>query len=431
MYWEKEQETLEVDLLRKQQLEYIKKIVKRVGKSEYYGKIFKNLGGFSINNWEDFKSLPFTEKQDLRDSFPYGLLVTDLTDVIRLHSSSGTTGNPTVIFHTKNDIADWTNFCARSMYMTGVRKNDVFQNMMGYGLFTGGLGFHYGAEKVGMLTIPSGPGNSKRQLWFMKKFQTSVIHILPNYALRLCSFFEPLNIDPYTDLNLRIAFLGAEPHSEVIRKKIEEIYGLRAFNSYGLSEIYGPGIAFECEEQNGMHIWEDYLYPEIIDPVTGELVPEGEEGELVLTTLRREAMPIIRYRTRDLTRFIPGPCPCGRTHRRIDRIKGRTDDMLIINGVNLFPIQVERAVMECPAVGENYLIEVKTINHMDKLFVHVEVNREAFSGTLSELKKIEKDLTNRLRSEVEVTPEVILVEGGSLPVSEGKAKRVIDNREKG
>jgi phenylacetate-CoA ligase len=301
--------------------------------------------------------------------------------------------------------------------------------MMGYGLFTGGIGFHYGAERLGVMTIPIGPGNSKRQIWFLKNFQTSVIHILPSYALRLHSFFQELGINPHTDLALRIVLMGAEPHSAEIRKKIEDLYGIKAYNSYGLSEMCGPGVAFECSEQNGLHVWEDEFYPEIIDPETGECVPDGQEGELVLTTLNRQAMPLIRYRTRDLTRMLPGPCPCGRTHRRIDRIKGRDDDMLIINGVNIFPIQIEQTLMAVPEIGNNYLIEIRKVDFMDKLSVKVEVNEDVFQGTLSELDRLQRKVTSELRSELAVTPDVKLVEAASLPVSDGKAKRVYDLRE--
>ena len=333
------------------------------------------------------------------------------------------------MFHTRRDIEQWGNLLARCMYATGVRPNDVFQNMMGYGLFTGGIGFHYGAERLGVLTIPIGPGNSRRQLWFLKNLEVTVIHVLPSYALRLASFFEELDIVPRRDLHLRIAFIGAEPHSEEIRRKIEELYGIKVYNSYGLSEMCGPGVAFECQEQAGLHVWEDQFFPEIIDPDTGAPLPEGEGGELVLTTLDREAMPLLRYRTRDLTRMIPGPCPCGRTHRRIERIRGRSDDMLIINGVNIFPIQIEKTLMAVPEIGHNYLIEIRKENFMDRLEVKVEVGEGVFRGTLRELERLQSRITGALRTELGVTPAVHLVEPSSLPVSEGKARRVYDFRQ--
>ena len=428
MYWEKETETMGRSDLASLQLDRLNHSLEQARRSPFYGKRFAYKAPSHLAGLGDLTTLPFTTKDDLRNAFPYGFLTVDLKEVVRLHSSSGTTGNPTVVFHTAGDIGQWGNLIARCMYTTGVRKHDVFQNMMGYGLFTGGLGFHYGAEKLGVMTIPIGPGNSKRQIWFLQNLETTVVHILPSYALRLYKFFEEFAIDPREDLALRIAFVGAEPHSEEIRKKIEDLYNIKVYNSYGLSEMCGPGVAFECECQEGLHIWEDHFYPEIVDPASEEVLPEGEPGELVLTTLTREAMPLVRYRTRDLTRFLPGNCPCGRTHRRIDRITGRSDDMLIINGVNIFPIQIEKTLMAIPEIGHNYLIEIRKENFMDRLQVHVEINEEVFHGTLAELEKLQENAVAALRAELGVTPSVKLVEPSSLPVSEGKAQRVYDYR---
>jgi len=428
MYWEKEIETMDRSELAGLQLDRLNHSLEQARKSPFYGKRFAGKVPNNLAGLDALTTLPFTTKDDLRNAFPYGFLTVDQKEVVRLHSSSGTTGAPTVIFHTAGDIDQWGNLIARCMYTTGVRKHDVFQNMMGYGLFTGGLGFHYGAEKLGVMTIPIGPGNSKRQIWFLKNLRSTVIHILPSYALRLYSLFEELAVDPKKDLALRIAFIGAEPHSKEVRKKIEDLYNIKVYNSYGLSEMCGPGVAFECECQEGLHIWEDHFYPEIIDPAGGEVLPEGERGELVLTTLTREAMPLLRYRTRDLTRFLPGKCPCGRTHRRIDRITGRSDDMLIINGVNIFPIQIEKTLMTIPEIGHNYLIEIREENFMDRLQVHVEINEEVFHGTLAELEKLQENAVAALRAELGVTPSVKLVEPSSLPVSEGKAQRVYDYR---
>ena len=428
MYWEKEIETMGRSDLAGLQLDRLNHSLEQARRSPFYGKRFADRAPNNLSGLGDLTTLPFTTKDDLRNAFPYGFLTVDLKEVIRLHSSSGTTGSPTVVFHTAGDIDQWGNLIARCMYTTGVRKHDVFQNMMGYGLFTGGLGFHYGAEKLGVMTIPIGPGNSKRQIWFLKNLKSTVVHILPSYALHLYSFFEELAVDPKKDLALRIAFIGAEPHSEEIRKKIEDLYNIKVYNSYGLSEVCGPGVAFECECQEGLHIWEDHFYPEIIDPDSGEVLPEGERGELVLTTLTRKAMPLVRYRTRDLTRFLPGNCSCGRTHRRIDRITGRSDDMLIINGVNIFPIQIEKTLMTIPEIGHNYLIEIRKENFMDRLQVHVEINEEVFHGTLAELEKLQGNAVAALRAELGVTPSVKLVEPSSLPVSEGKAQRVYDYR---
>jgi phenylacetate-CoA ligase len=314
------------------------------------------------------------------------------------------------------------------MYMTGVRQDDVFQNLTGYGLFTGGLGFHYGGERLGTLTIPSGTGNTKRQILLMQQFGTTVIHLIPSYAMRLMQVMEEMGVNPRRDLKLRIAFLGAEPHSEEIRQRVERYFGVEAFNSYGLSEMNGPGVAFECPEKEGMHIWEDAFLVEIIDPDTLEPLPPGEEGELVLTTLSREAMPIIRYRTNDLTRILPGKCRCGRVHSRLDRIIGRTDDMLIIKGVNIFPVQVEQALMEIPEVGQNYLIILERVDEMDTMRLQVEMRADIFQEDMRHLKRLQNKITRELRNELLVTPKVELVQPNTLPRSQGKAVRVEDRR---
>ena len=430
MYWEKEIETMDRSRLEKLQAARLGETLERAKKSVYYGKLFadRGLDGTRIGMVADLGNLPLTTKEDLREQWPYGFLTCSRDEIIRMHSSSGTTGRATVIFHTESDIAAWTNLLARSMYMTGMRRTDVFQNMMTYGLFTGGLGFHYGAEKIGALVIPAGAGNSKRQIQLMRDFETTVIHIIPSYALHLSTVFTETGVDPRRDTKLKIAFLGAEPHSEKMRRIIEEFYGFSGFNSYGLSEMNGPGVAFECREQQGMHVWEDNYIAEIIDPVTLEVLPEGEEGELVMTTLLREGMPIIRYRTKDLTRFIPGSCPCGRTHRRIERIKGRTDDMMILKGVNIFPIQIEKRLMEVPGVGTNFLIILDREGYNDQMTVKVEIQRGFFGGNLHELEALRQRIVEELRSDILITPKVDLVEPDSLPKSEGKAVRVIDNR---
>ena len=430
MFWEKDIETMPRSELESLQILRLKETLKRAEASSFYGKRFKeasmNMDLFS--SIKDIENIPPTTKDDLRDQWPYGLTAVPKEDLVRLHSSSGTTGRATVIFHTAGDIREWTNLVARCMYMTGVRKGDVFQNMMTYGLFTGGLGFHYGAEKIGVLVIPAGAGNSKRQIQLMQDFETTVIHIIPSYALHLFLVFEDLKVDPRKDTKLKIAFIGAEPHSEKTRLKIEELYGFKAYNSYGLSEMNGPGVAFECPHQTGLHIWEDHFMVEIIDPDTLKPLPDGEEGELVLTTLMREGMPILRYRTKDLTRIIPGPCGCGRTHRRIDRIKGRTDDMMIIKGVNIFPIQIEKKLMDIPGVGTNFLIILEREGFNDHMIVKVEVQQEFFDGDILHLEHLQRRIVEELRSDILITPKVELVEPNTLPRSEGKAQRVIDNR---
>ena len=430
MYWEKEIETMDRAELSKLQAARLGETLERARKSPHYKRCFEEMGleiG-RIRTVADVERLPLTTKEDLRENWPYGFLACSRDELIRMHSSSGTTGRATVVFHTASDIEAWANLVARSMYMTGIRRSDVFQNMMTYGLFTGGLGFHYGAEKIGALVIPAGAGNSKRQIQLMRDFETTAIHIIPSYALHLSSVFAEVGVDPRRDTKLRTAFIGAEPHSEKMRRKIEELYGFRAFNSYGISEMNGPGVAFECPEQSGMHIWEDNFIVEIIDPVTLKPVPEGEEGELVMTTLLREGMPVLRYRTKDLTRIIPGPCPCGRTHRRIDRIKGRTDDMMILKGVNIFPIQIEKKLMEIPGVGTNFVIILDRVEYNDSMTVKVEVQKEFFGGNLGQLEALRRRIVEELKSDILITPRVDLVEPDSLPKSEGKAKRVIDNR---
>jgi len=430
MYWEKEIETMEREPLERMQAVRLRETLQRAKKSVHYGKRFAEMGLDidGIRTVADVEKLPLTNKEDLRESWPYGFLACSRDDLIRMHSSSGTTGRATVIFHTANDIAAWTNLLARSMYMAGMRRSDVFQNMMTYGLFTGGLGFHYGAEKIGALVIPAGAGNSKRQIQLMRDFETTAIHIIPSYALHLSTVFTEIGVDPRRDTKLKLAFLGAEPHSEKMRLRIEDLYGFKGFNSYGLSEMNGPGMAFECPEQNGMHIWEDNYIVEIIDPVTQKPLPEGEEGELVATTLVRDGMPILRYRTKDLTRIIPGPCPCGRTHRRIERIKGRTDDMMILKGVNIFPIQIEKKLMEIPGVGTNFVIILDRADYNDSMTVKVEVQKEFFGGDLRQLEALRRRIVEEIKSDILITPRVDLVEPDSLPQSEWKAKRVIDNR---
>jgi phenylacetate-CoA ligase len=430
MYWEKNVETIKRAKLEDLQLGRLKDTIGRTKKSYYYGRVFKEkkLGAGSIRKLKDIQKFPFTTKDDLREYWPYGFVAVPKEELVRMHSSSGTTGRATVVFHTINDIAVWTNLLARCMYMAGMRKSDVFQNMMTYGLFTGGLGFHYGAEKIGALIIPAGAGNSKRQIQLMRDFETTAVHVIPSYALHLSTVFEELKLDPREDTKVKIAFLGAEPHTEKMRKKIEEIYGYKAFNSYGLSEMNGPGVAFECPEQNGMHIWEDSFLVEIIDPKTLQPVPDGEEGELVMTSLQKEGMPLIRYRTKDLTRIIPEPCPCGRTHRRIERIKGRTDDMLILKGVNIFPMQIEKKLMEISGVGTNFLIILNRQGYNDDMTVKVEVDKKYFSGEMKQMEALRKKVVEELKSEILITPKIDLVEPDSIPKGEGKAVRVIDNR---
>jgi phenylacetate-CoA ligase len=429
-YYHKE-EFLSREQIAEIQLARIRSTVQRATASRFYREQFARAGVkvSDIRSLDDVRRLPLTTKDDLRAGYPNGLLAMPMEKMVRLHASSGTTGAATVIMHTQNDLNIWADLMARCMHMVGIRPADVFQNMSGYGLFTGGLGIHYGAERLGCLTIPAGAGNSKRQVKLLKDLSVSVIHIIPSYALHLATSFESLGIDPKRDLGVRIALIGAEPHSEEARRRIEELWGLKAYNSYGLSEMNGPGVAFECTEQHGMHVWEDAYFVEILDPVTQEPVKEGEVGELVMTTLAREGMPIIRYRTKDLTRFVDGPCACGRAHRRLDRIKARADDMIILKGVNIYPMQVEQVLMAIPEVGQNYRIVLEREGYLDQMRVLVEVKEEFFVEDMRALKALQQKIAALLRDEILITPKIELVEHNSLPTSEGKAQRVVDERE--
>ena len=431
MYWEPELEQLERKALEGLQLKRFNDTLRQAARSPYYGrsKEVSRLVQSGVSSVEQIRELPFTTKNDMRNEFPWGLLAADKREVVRLHSSSGTTGNPAVVYHNRHDLDSWANLMARSMFAAGVRDNDVFQNICGYGLFTGGLGFQYGAEKLGCLSIPAGAGNSLRQIKLMRDFGTSVAHAIPSYLGRLFDVFQEEGLDPRRDTRLHTLVIGAEPHTEDHRRRIEEMFGVKAYNSFGLTEMNGPGVAFECTEQNGLHIWEDAYIVEIIDPITLQPVADGETGELVMTTLDRQAMPVIRYRTRDLTRFLPGHCPCGRSHRRLDRISGRSDDMFIVKGCNIFPMQVEGVLMKLPEVGDDYRIMLETIEDQDEMIVEVEVKREWFNGDIAFLDRLQKRLAHLIRDEVLVRPLIKLVEPGSIPKAEGKAVRVFDRRD--
>ncbi|SKA77756.1 phenylacetate-CoA ligase [Paucidesulfovibrio gracilis DSM 16080] len=423
-------ETLPRKELETLQTERLKKTISMALQSPYYSRTLGEAGVTpeSIRSVADVKRLPFTTKDDLRNEYPYGMLCKPIEEFVRLHASSGTTGNPTAVFYTQHDLDEWASLMARSMYSCGIRKGDVLQNMAGYGLFTGGLGIHYGSERLGCLTVPAGAGNSKRQVKLIRDFNVTVAHIIPSYAMYFSEFLHHEGIDPES-LPLRIALIGAEPHTEEIRQRIESMLHLKAYNSYGLSEMNGPGVAFECTEQNGMHVWEDAFLVEIINPETGEHVADGEIGEVVMTNLTRQGMPLLRYRTRDLSRFIPGECACGRTHRRLDRIQGRADDMLIIKGVNIYPMQIEQTLMSMPEVGQNYLIELFREGVMDQIRVKVEIREEFFVEDMRKLQGLQKRIATRLRDEILVTPRVELVQSESIPKTQGKAKRVVDLRD--
>ena len=428
-YWQPQIETMPRKELEQLQLKKLRQTISIALNSKMYKHKFDELHitPDSIKTLDDIRKIPFTTKQDLRDNYPFGLVCGDMKDAVRIHSSSGTTGHPTVVVYSRHDIDSWANMIARNMYMVGCRNTDVFQNSSGYGMFTGGLGFQYGAEKLGATTIPAAAGNSKRQVMFIRDFGTTCLHAIPSYAIRLAEVFKEEGIDPRST-KLRTLFIGAEPHTNEQRLKIERLLGVKAYNSYGMTEMNGPGVAFECKQQNGMHLWEDNYIVEIIDPETLEPVPDGETGEMVLTTLDRTMMPIIRYRTRDITRIIPGECECGRTHRRIDRIKGRTDDMFIIKGVNVFPMQVEKILIQYPGIGSNYLITLDTIADNDVMTVEIELE-DMKSDTYPELQEMARTIQRALKDEILLTPRVKFVKKGTLSVSDGKAVRVKNLRE--
>ncbi len=431
MYWNKEVETMPREKLRELQLERLKKIVKYAyERVPFYRKRFdeKGIKPEDIQKLEDIRYIPFTSKADLREVYPFGMFARDLSEIVEIHSSSGTTGKPVVMGYTLRDIEVWKEVMARSLVAIGVTREDIIQIAYGYGLFTGGLGFHYGALAIGATIVPASAGNTRRQIELMKDFGTTVLCCTPSYALYLAEYArDEMGIDP-SKLKLKAGSFGAEMWTEEMRKEIENRFGLKAYNVYGLTEIIGPGVAHECMAQDGLHIWEDHFYPEIIDPETGEPLPEGEEGELVFTTLTKEGVPMLRFRTRDITAFKPGMCSCGRTALRIERIRGRSDDMIKVRGVMLFPYQIENALLEVQGVEPHYQIILTRPHHLDEIEVQVEMSKETFSDEVKEIENLKRKLEKHLEETIGIRIKVTLVEPKSLPRSEGKAKRVIDKR---
>ncbi|MGD0566693.1 MAG: phenylacetate--CoA ligase, partial [Candidatus Goldiibacteriota bacterium] len=364
----------------------------------------------------------------LRDNYPYGLFAAPMGDIVRIHASSGTTGKMTVVSYTKNDIEMWAGLIARCLSMAGATKNDIIHNCYGYGLFTGGLGIHFGAEKLGATVIPVSGGNSQRQIKIMQDFGSTVLTCTPSYALNLAETMKEMGVK-ISDLKLKAGLFGAEPWSESMRRDIEKLWGIDALDIYGLSEIMGPGVANECLEKNGLHVFEDHFIPEIIDSATGKAAAPGSRGELVFTTITKEGIPLIRYRTKDITRMMPEKCKCGRTFNRIERLSGRTDDMLIIRGVNVFPSEIETVIMSVKGVEPHYQIIVDRAEHgLDTLEVQVEVNESIFSDEIKGLESIENKIKKEINSVLGIGVQVKLVEPRSIPRSEGKAKRIIDKR---
>jgi phenylacetate-CoA ligase len=433
MIWNDEFETLPREALESLQLKRLQNTLQRVAATvPFYRDSFSkaNIDIGTIRSLADLQRLPFTLKQDMRDNYPYGLFAVPLEQIVRIHASSGTTGKPTVVGYTRRDIDIWAELMARSFMAAGVHRGDVIHNAYGYGLFTGGLGAHYGAEKLGAAVIPMSGGNTKKQIMIMQDFGSTVLTCTPSYSLYLAEAAAEDGIN-IREFPLRVGIMGAEPWSESMRREIEEKLNIKAIDIYGLSEILGPGVAIEClGAQHGLHIWEDHFIPEIIDPDSGAVLPLGETGELVITTITKEGIPLIRYRTRDITRIIAEPCICGRTHRRLARMSGRSDDMLIIRGVNVFPSQIESVLMTIEGVEPHYQLIIDREDNLDTLEVQVEVNEQTFSDEI----KVLQDLSRRIQKEIKdllgITCRVRLVEPKSIARSEGKAKRVNDLRKR-
>ncbi len=429
-YFDEKNECMPQNEKAKLQLTRLKEIVKLAyDKVPFYKKKFDNLGikPSDINTLKDLERFPFTTKDDLRDNYPFGLFTVPMKDIVRIHSSSGTTGKPTVVGYTRKDIDTWAQLMARTLACCGADQNSIVQNAYGYGLFTGGLGAHYGAEKLGATVVPISGGNTKRQIMVMQDFQSTVLCCTPSYSLFIAEVLQEEGIELST-LNLKSGVFGAEPWSSNMRKEIEKRLNIKAYDIYGLSEVIGPGVSSECEAQNGLHIFDDHFYPEIIDPSTFEALPYGSKGELVFTTLTKEGFPVIRYRTKDITTLHADKCDCGRTHVRMDRVSGRTDDMLIIRGVNVFPSQIESVLMEVEEAEPHYLIVIDKRGSMDELEIQVEVNESIFSDEVKKLELLERKVKNEIESVLGLSAKITLVEPKSIERSVGKAKRVIDKR---
>ncbi|MGE4284443.1 MAG: phenylacetate--CoA ligase family protein [Clostridia bacterium] len=429
-YWNPTCECMSQDEMRKLQSERLINTVKRVYHNvPFYRNKMQQAGLVpeDIKSVDDLNKLPFTYKQDLRDNYPYGLFATPLSEIVRIHASSGTTGKQTVVGYTRNDLATWSEVMARTLTAAGANKESFIQVAYGYGLFTGGLGAHYGAERIGASVIPISGGNTSRQVQIMKDFGTTVLACTPSYALFLAETLQEMGIKK-DELKLKAGVFGAEPWTNNMRKEIESKLGIMAIDIYGLSEVIGPGVAYECEVQDGLHISEDHFIPEIINPDTGEVMPAGEKGELVFTTITKEGLPLIRYRTRDISSVSYGECGCGRTLVKMSRVSGRTDDMLIIRGVNVFPSQIESVLLEIGETAPHYLLIVDRVGTLDTLEILVEMSDKLFSDEVRHLEDLEKKIKHAIESTLGVTAKIRLVEPKTIERSEGKARRVIDKR---
>jgi len=431
MIYNEEYETMPREALEAIQLRRLQKTVARVYNTvPFYKKRFDEVGVKvdDVSSLDDLRGLPFTYKDNLRDNYPFGMFTVPMDDVVRIHASSGTTGKPTVVGYTARDIQTWSELMARTLMAGGATRGDMIHNAYGYGLFTGGLGFHYGAEKLGASVIPISGGNTKRQVMIMTDFGPTILTCTPSYALLIAEVAEEMGVD-FREFNFKAGIFGAEPWSEQMREEIERKLNIKAMDIYGLSEIIGPGVSVECiEAQNGLHIFEDHFIPEIIDPDTEEVLPYGTPGELVFTTITKEAFPVIRYRTRDISILYSEPCRCGRTIVRMGRVQGRSDDMLIIRGINVFPSQIESVIMEIDGIEPYYQLEVAREGRLDTLTVKVEVNEKVFSDEVKNLQNMERKLEKNIKEMLSVSAQVKLVEPKSIQRSEGKAVRVIDKR---
>lgn len=431
MIYDIEYETMPREALEAIQLRRLQTTLERAhAMVPFYRQKFKEAGikPGDIRSLADMKYLPFTTKQDLRDNYPYGMFAVPMDSVVRIHASSGTTGKPTVVGYTARDVNTWATLMARALSAGGATRGDIIHNAYGYGLFTGGLGVHYGAEKLGASVIPVSGGNTKRQVVIMRDFRPTILTATPSYALHLAEAAEEMGVS-FKELSFKFGVFGAEPWSENMRAEIEEKLGLTAVDIYGLSEIIGPGVSMECHEgKKGLHIAEDHFIPEIIDPHTGEQLPHGETGELVFTSVTKEAFPIIRYRTRDISSLNPEPCVCGRTLVRMNKVSGRTDDMLIIRGVNVFPSQIESVLMETDGITPHYQLEVDRVDNLDVMTVLVEVDESMFSDTVRPLQDVERRIEHNIKDYIGVSTKVKLVEPKTIARSEGKAVRIIDKR---
>ena len=431
MIWNEKAECMSAQEKEELQLKRLQDVVKRAYENvPYYHQRLDEAGltPEDIQSLKDIEKLPFTTKSDLRDAYPFGMFAVDTDDIVEVHTTSGTTGKPTVSGYTPKDIEIWGEVVARALSMAGATKKDIVQNCYGYGLFTGGLGVHHGGQKVGCTVIPISAGNTQRQIEIIQDFKSTIITCTPSYAMYIAEVLEREKV-PKEDIKLKAGVFGAEMWTEEMRNEIERRLGVDALNIYGLTEIIGPGVANECMEKNGLHIFDDHFYPEIVDPQTLETLPEGEKGELVLTTLTREGMPVLRFRTRDITALRKGECGCGRTHVKMDRITGRSDDMLKIRGVIVFPSQIERALLKIPGMEPNYQIIASRPEHLDELEVQIENSPALFSDEVKHVEEVKKSIEKHIHDEIGLRVNVTLVEPLSLPRSEGKAVRVIDKRE--